>query len=78
MARIKVTLKEPPPGAPVVERPVLAQSIVDMSRAAKRLADSGLNRKAIVILVSHSAILPARGVNAVLDSLETLTARYTR
>lgn len=61
-----------------VEHDVLATAIVSMSKAAQRLTDSGLNRKAIVVLVSHDSKLPARDVVAVLDSLETLTARYTR
>lgn len=61
-----------------VERDVLAQAIVKMSNAAQALAKSGLNRKALVVLVSHHAKLPARDVSLVLDSLESLTAAYTR
>lgn len=60
-----------------VERDVLATSIVKIADAAKRLTASGLNRRAVVVLVSHSSGLSARDVNAVLDSLETLTAQYT-
>lgn len=60
-----------------IEKPVLAQAIVDISKAAKALAASGLNRRAIVLLVSHSAAVPQGTVKAVLDSLESLTRDYT-
>ncbi len=61
-----------------VERKVLAQAILDISKAANRLAASGLNHKGIVVLVSHSAALPQSTVRAVLDALEQLAGDYTR
>ena len=60
-----------------VEKPALAQAIVDISKAAEALASSGLNRGAIVLLVAHSASVPQGTVKAVLDSLESLTRDYT-
>lgn len=36
-----------------VARGILAQAIVDISRAVKSLQSSGLNREAIIILCSH-------------------------
>lgn len=56
---------------------VLAQSIVDISKAMAKLATSGLNRKAIVLLVAHSSLCSQREVKAVLDSLESLQRDYT-
>ena len=62
-----------------IETKVLAQAIVDMSRAMKALLASGLNRKAIIILVAaHSGIQNKSTVTAVLDSLETLAQAYTK
>lgn len=55
---------------------VIAESIVDMAAAMKRIANSRLSRKALVILVSaHSGIAQYK-VTAVLDSLEALERAY--
>lgn len=61
-----------------VEVSVLAQAIVDISDAAKRLSRSGLNRKAIVILLSHQCGLGQGTVRAVLDGIADLEATYLR
>jgi len=61
-----------------IETKVLAQSIIDMSKAMKALLASGLNKKAIIILVAaHSGIQNKTTVTAVLDALETLAQAYT-
>jgi hypothetical protein len=61
-----------------VEVSVLAQSIVDISAAAKRLAQSGLSRKAVVILLAHHCGLGQGTVKAVLDGIEELQATYLK
>jgi hypothetical protein len=61
-----------------VAKPVLAQAIVDISRAAQKLAAGGLNRKAVVVLLSHASKVPQGTVKLVLDGLEKLAETYTK
>lgn len=62
----------------IVETPVLAQAIVDIGKAAQKLAVSGLNRKAIVLLISHDSKVPQRDVIYVLDSIQYLAKTYCK
>lgn len=62
--------------APVPEG-VLAQAIVDMSKAMTHLLKSGLNRRAIVVLIAHDTKVPMRTVGLVLDSIRDLAKNYT-
>lgn len=62
----------------VVESKVLAHAIVEISKAARKLSDSGLNKKAIVLLVSADARVSKSDASAVLDSLEDLAKTYCR
>jgi hypothetical protein len=55
----------------------LADAVVTISKAMKRLTKSGLNRKAIVVLIADDTRLPRRDINAVLDSIETLAEVYS-
>lgn len=64
------------PDAPV-PREVLALAIVRISAAIRQLATSGLNRKAIVLLVAESSHQSRTAVGAVLDALEDLRRDYT-
>jgi len=66
---------EQDPEQPVVTK-VLAQAILDISSAAKKLAASGLNRKAIVVLLRDSSGQPKYVVEQVLDALEQLAEDY--
>jgi len=66
---------EQDPEQPVVTK-VLAQAILDISSAAKKLAASGLNRKAIVALLRDSSGQPKYVVEQVLDALEQLAEDY--
>lgn len=59
-----------------IETSVLAKAIVDIGAAAKRLSQSGLNRKAVVLLIAHDAGVSQSAVKAVLDSLTNLQATY--
>jgi hypothetical protein len=62
-----------------VEKAVLAKSIVDLSRAAQRLSSaSGLNDRALVILLAESAKVGRPSVAAVLSSLKNLEREWCR
>lgn len=62
----------------IVETPILAQAIVAMSKAMEKLLVNGLNRKAIIVLVSHDSKISQRDVIAVIDSLQNLAKVYTK
>ncbi len=61
-----------------VEKNILAQAIVDISKAAQALARGGLNRKAIVVLVAHRSKVSQRQCEEVLDALRDLEREYTK
>ena len=75
MAKKSNVVVEQVPEAPV-ETKVLAQAIVDISEAMKKLSRSGLNRKAIVILVAKDANQYQATVERVMDALENLRKTY--
>lgn len=54
----------------------LADAIKRIDKAFKDLDNSGLNRKAIVTLVSEYSGVGKRDINAVLDSLNALADTY--
>jgi hypothetical protein len=56
---------------------LLAQSIRDISMAAKKMLNSGLNRRALIVLIQDSCVrIGQREICAVLDSLVDLETRY--
>lgn len=61
-----------------VEREVLAQSIVNISRSFEKLTASGLNRRAVTILIAYDTKLGIGQIENVLGSLDTLAQNYTR
>jgi hypothetical protein len=61
-----------------VEVEVLAQAIVDIGKAAKRLAASRLNRKAVIVLLAHQTGIGQTVISNVLDGIEALEADYLR
>lgn len=66
------------PEAPV-KKTILAQAIVDISKAMKALQDSGLNRHAIVVLLgSKNGMPPKYQIINVLDGLEQLARDFTK
>lgn len=70
---IEVEQSEPP-----VKRVVLAEAILQISRAAQELSTSGLNEKAIVILLSAKTGL-GRGIcETVVHGLKELEREYLR
>lgn len=44
----------------------------------KKLTESGLNRKAIVVLIQAETKLPARDINDVIDAMARLRSWYCK
>jgi hypothetical protein len=76
MVKKRVVIQQDP--SQTVETPVLAQAIVDIGKAAQKLSASGLNRKAILLLISHDSKVPQRDVTYVLDSIQYLAHTYCK
>lgn len=57
--------------APIASE-IIAKAIIDIADAAKRLSNSGLKRRAIVLLISHQSGVAMRNVELVLNNLEAL------
>lgn len=72
-ARVKVVPGDAPP-APEV----LAQSIVEISAAMKRLFSTRLTQKTLELLISHSAKVSQRDVRAVLSAIYYLERDYLK
>lgn len=78
----KVAIKQPPPPAPEVATEVLADAIVAISDAVKKLRTGALKDKALILLI-HDAIPQAdrptkKQIAAVLDAAESLRDLYTK
>ena len=74
--RTKATIKQDKDE--VIERPVLAKAIVEISKAFRKLISSGLNEWAIVCLVHDSSGVGKPDVRAVLSSLKSLEKDFCR
>jgi hypothetical protein len=61
-----------------VEKPILAEAIRHIGEAARKLSASGVNKKAVVILLQHETELAQRDINLVLDTLPQLERMYCR
>jgi hypothetical protein len=61
-----------------VEVEVLAAAIVEIGKAAKRLAQSSLNRKAVIVLLAHQTGLGQGVIKTVLDGISDLESTYLR
>jgi len=63
-----------------VENPVaaevLAQAILDIDTAMKRLSNSGLRRRAVVALIHDHSGLRKTDIEIVLNNLESLRATW--
>lgn len=57
---------------------VMAQAIVDIADAAKRLSVTRLKRDTVIMLIAHSAKTSQRNVRAVLDAMIQLEADYLK
>jgi 2-phospho-L-lactate guanylyltransferase (CobY/MobA/RfbA family) len=60
-----------------VNEEVLAQSIVSISASMKKLLKSGMNRKAIIVLVQDYTKLSKSEITRVIDALDDLARVYT-
>lgn len=65
-------------GEKPVEVEVLAAAIVEIGKAAKRLAQSSLNRKAVIVLLAHQTGIGQGVIKTVLDGISDLEATYLR
>lgn len=76
VTRVSDGLTRIKPREPSDRKEVLALSIEQACESLKKLMGSGLNRKAIVTLVSDDARLGKREVEKVIDSLAGLHKTY--
>lgn len=74
MKRIRV--QHPKDGK--VSKTVLAEAIMDIGKAAKKLHDSGLNEDAVITLLADKTRLGKRDIKTVLDGLRQLESWYCR
>jgi len=72
----KVHVKQVPEAEVPVE--ILASSIVQVAAGMKRINESRLTRKALVVLLVHDTGLGHGAVSTVLDSLDSLEATYLK
>lgn len=61
-----------------VTQELLATAIVQISDAVKRLEKTGLNRKAVIALISDDTKLGKGTINTVLTSIGSLAKSYTK
>lgn len=71
--RVNVTQDEDAP----VPKDVLANEICRLSDSANKLLASGLNEKAVVVLLHDATKIPKNKITAVLDALAQLRTDYT-
>lgn len=57
---------------------IIAQAIIDIDAAFKKVRESRLTRRALVVLIHDRCRLPQKDINAVLDSVEFLKSAYTK
>ena len=62
----------------LIEKPVLAKAIVDISIAFNRLSASGLNERAIVCLVHEASGVGKPDIRAVLSGLRGLERDFCK
>ncbi len=61
------------------EREILADAIVRLSKAAQALTQgSGLNHRAIVVLLHDHSRVPKRNIEALLRAMQQLEREYCR
>ena len=71
--RVKVKKSEQPGS-----KEILAEAIVNIGNATKKLTSSGINKEAIIILLQAKTKLSKRDIALVLDSLPQLERWYCR
>lgn len=73
MTTVKVVKSDPPE-----TREILAEAIVRLGDAVKQLDNSGLNRRAIVLLLQDATKLSKRDIETVLNAIPRLRGWYCR
>lgn len=62
---------------PTVTKEMLATAICKLSDSANELLASGLNEKAILVLLADSSKMSKKSIKKVLDAMAQLRADYT-
>jgi hypothetical protein len=75
MVKTNVSVKQP---EPPIRKEILAEAIVSIGKGAAQLSASGLNKRAILVLLHDRTKLPMRDIETVLDALPRLASWYTR
>lgn len=57
---------------------VIEQSIIDIGDAMKRISQTRLNRKALVVLISKDTGIGQGTIESILDSLDSLETTYLK
>lgn len=70
--------KEPTPAPITIPAEEIAAAIVQISEGMKRLGASRLNRKAILLLVSHASGIGQRDVERVIFAVDQLDKVYLK
>lgn len=74
MPRTRINITQ---GDDVVSKDVLAASICKLSDSVNQLLVSGLNEKAIIVLLQDSTGCSKRTIKTVIESMGQLRADYT-
>lgn len=57
---------------------ILAAAIVSIGKAADKLLASGINTKAVIVLLHYETKIPQRDIAKILDSLKRLESWYCK
>ena len=74
MARIKVVKNADKPET----TEILASAIVSIGKAADKLLTSGLNTKAIVVLLHHETKISQKDIRTILSGLKLMESWYCK
>ena len=72
-SRIKIQKSDPPES-----KVILAEAIVNIGKSAKKLSQSGINEKGVIVLLHDGTKLPKKTIKLVIDSLKQLERWYCR
>lgn len=72
-ARVSVVTNDPP-----INKELLAEAIIRLGQEVGNLNRSGLNRKAIIILLHHYTKLSQTDIATVLDAIPQLQRAYCK
>lgn len=71
--QIKVKKSDPPES-----KEILAEAIISIGDAVNKLKSSGINEKAVIVLIRDKTGLPKGTIKTVLDSLPQLQRWYCK